>query len=288
MTLLSTLFMQITKLSYKSQEYPDILRNIAAPPKQLYVVGDIPAGPAIAIVGSRRPTQYGKQMTYKLASELAKAGVVIVSGLALGIDAMAHLGAVEAGGKTIAVQACGMDRIYPASNRSLAIKILRDGAIISEYPEGTEPFKSNFVARNRIIAGLCQAIIIPEADASSGSLHTVNFALQQGKTVMAVPGHVTSARSAGPNNLLRSGAVPITGTSDVLAALDLGGMLAKPVRARNSEEASVLELLGQGVSNSQEIIDKSGMSAAEFANIITLMEITGKVRNLGAGTWVSR
>ncbi|MBW3538031.1 DNA-processing protein DprA [Candidatus Parcubacteria bacterium] len=282
--------MQISRLSHNRPGYPEQLREISSPPQGLFVLGNLPKGPCIAIVGTRRPTEYGRQMAYRLAGELASAGVVIVSGLAVGIDAVAHQAAVEAGGVTVAVLACGLNQIYPATNRSLAVKILQRGAIISEYPEGTPPLRHHFVARNRLISGLSCAVVIPEADASSGSLITANFALEQNRSVMAVPGNVTSLRSAGPNNLIKSGATPVTDTSDILAALDLEApQLAKSaVTAKSREEAQILELLSRGVNTSQELITQSQMSAGQFANVITLMEITGKVRNLGAGSWIAR
>ncbi|HSX47890.1 MAG TPA: DNA-processing protein DprA [Candidatus Nanoarchaeia archaeon] len=281
--------MQISKITHNSSKYPDLLREIAHPPKQLFMLGELPEGPYVAIVGSRAMTDYGKQVTFQLAGDLARAGCVIVSGLAYGIDAIAHQATVEAGGKAVAVLAHGLDQIYPVANRTLAKKILAGGgALVSEYEVGVEAFKSNFVARNRIIAGLSKAIIVTEANAESGSLITANFGLEENRLVMAVPGNITSPRSAGPNNLLKKGAVPVTDSSDVLPLLDLPELKTATVKARSKEEATLLELLGQGVNSSEALIDQSGLSAAQFANIITLMEITGKVRNLGAGQWVSR
>lgn len=280
--------MQISKLSFDSALYPDTLRQIASPPKRLFIIGELPKGPYVAIVGSRKPTDYGRTVAYQLAHDLAAAGVVIVSGLALGIDGIAHQAALDAGGVTVAVQARGLDKIYPSAHRKLAIEIIKKGAIISEYPEGEPPWRSNFVARNRIISGLSLAVIVPEATAKSGSLHTVNFALAQGKTVMAVPGNITSPTSAGTNNILKSGATPIMDFTDVLSFLDLGNVSMTPVKAQSKEEQEILDLLGKGINKSQELIEQSSLSASQFANIITLMEITGKVRNLGAGTWVSK
>lgn len=282
--------MQYSTINFQSPDYPDQLRQIASPPKQLYSVGDLPQGHYVAIVGTRRPTDYGRQVTYQLSSQLAGAGFVIVSGLAIGIDAVAHQAAIEAGGKTVAVLGNGIGQIYPTSNRWLGEKIIETGgAIISEYPPGVQPFKQNFPARNRIKAGLCLAVIVTEADARSGSLITANFALEQGKAVMAVPGNITSLRSAGPNNLIKTGAMPVTDFTDVINALDVGKLeMQKPVKADSAEEAQILELLAAGVNSSDLLIQTSGLEAARFANIISLMEITGKVRNLGAGQWISR
>jgi DNA processing protein len=281
--------MQISKLSLESPRYPSLLLEINNPPKGIYVLGKLPSVPSVAVVGSRRPTEYGRQVTYKLSSELASAGITIVSGLALGIDSIAHQAAIDAGGLTVAVQACGLDRIYPASHRGLAKRILSSGgAIVSEHPEGTPPLKHHFPARNRIISGLSLAVVVTEADASSGSLITANFALEQNRMVMAVPGNITSQRSAGPNNLIKAGAIPITSASDVLAALNIEAAQSKPVKPDSKEEAVVIELISQGITSSEALISSSGLSAAQFANVISLMEITGKVRNLGAGRWALR
>jgi DNA processing protein len=283
--------MQINQILPAQSDFPALLSEIPNPPQQLYVLGDIPTGTAVAIVGTRRPSAYGKQVTYQLAYELAQAGLTIVSGLALGIDGIAHRAALDAGGTTVAVQACSLDRIYPESHRGLATEILaKGGAIISEYGVPTEAFKSNFIMRNRLISGLASGVLVTEAGADSGSMHTVNHALAQNRTVMAVPGHITSERSAGPNNLLRNGATPVTGTSDVIAAInfDTNAVAALPVRAQSPEEAKILELIRSGINSSQQLIETSGYSASQFANIIGLMEITGKVRNLGAGSWSHR
>lgn len=246
--------------------------------------------PLVAIVGTRHPSEYGRHITYKLAYELASSGIGIVSGMALGIDAIAHQGALDAGGYTIAVQACGLDSLYPATNRSLGTKILDSGgAILSEYEKGTPPLKQHFVARNRIVSGLSLGCLITEANAVSGSLITANFALDQNRLVMAVPGNITSLSSAGPNNLLRSGAAPVTSASDVLSALDLVNSSSElSAVAKSQAEAKILQLLAGGVSSGEELIDQSQLSAGEFAQVISLMEITGKVRNLGAGNWMAR
>jgi DNA processing protein len=282
--------MQVSEINFQSSNYPAILREGIRPPRKLFVLGEIPPGDAIAIVGSRKVTDYGKRVTYQLAYELARAGLTIVSGLALGVDAIAHKAALEAGGVTIAVLGHGLDRIYPSTNRNLGLRILENGgALVSDYPTGTHPDKHTFPERNRIIAGLSRAVIITEADASSGSLITANFALSCGREVMAVPGNITSERSAGPNNLIKTGATPITSSADVLAALDFKGIhLSKQsAKADSAVEARLLESMRAGKSKTQELIEDSGLSPQEFAHVISLMEITGKVRNLGAGVWVA-
>lgn len=173
--------MKILELPLSSPNYPDYLRHIASPPKQLYYLGDLVPlleKPRLAVIGSRKVTPYGKAITSSLARAAAEQGIVIVSGLALGVDGLAHQAALDAHGKTIAVLANGLDQIYPATHRQLAENILRQGgAIISEHPVGTEAYKTNFIARNRIVSGLSDGVLITEAAAKSGTLHTANFAL---------------------------------------------------------------------------------------------------------------
>jgi DNA processing protein len=282
--------MQISNISYNSPEFPDTLREINDPPKSINVLGILPKDSMVAIVGSRRPTSYGEKVTYQIASELAQAGAVIVSGLAIGIDSIAHRAAIDAGGKTVAVLAHGLDRIYPPRHRGLAKEILATGgALVSEYDIGDIPMKHHFVERNRIIAGLSVATIVTEAAEKSGSLITAHNASRDNRIVMAVPGNITSLYSAGPNNLIRTGAAtPITSTADAIVALGFHAREAVPVSAQSPDEALLIRLLGEGANTSEELIERSQLGAAQFANIISLMEITGKVRNLGAGNWVVR
>ena len=283
--------MQSTILHCANPQYPTLLRETTNPPTRLFVSGPLPDIPLVAIVGSRRPTEYGRQVTYRLASELAAAGVGVVSGLAIGIDAVAHQAAIEVGGVTIAVLGSGLNQIYPASNRTLAAKLLASGGVLaSEQEANMPPLKHHFPARNRIIAGLSRAVIVTEAAASSGSLITANFGLDENRLVMAVPGNITSLSSAGSNQLLKAGAGVVTEAKDVLDALNLeAGLLAQPPPSpASAEEAAILELISQGISTSRELIERSQLSAAAFAHVISLMEISGKVRNLGAGTWVQR
>ena len=283
--------MQIHSIKPSDSTYPPYLEETTYPPHELFLLGELPKAELyIAIVGSRSPTSYGRQMTYQFAFELARAGAVIVSGLANGIDGVAHQAAIDAGGKTVAVLAHGLDRIYPTSHRDLAKQILATGGtLVSEYPVGVPPLKQNFVARNRIIAGLCQAVIVPESSEKSGSLITANFAIEYGRCIIAVPGNVTSPRSVGPNNLIRAGrAIAATSVTDILTELNFRARLATPVAAQSREEALLVSLLSEGDNTSDSLIERSGLSAAQFANIVSLMEITGKIRNLGAGRWAIR
>ncbi len=230
-------------------------------------------------------------MTYKLASDLTRAGICLVSGLAYGIDAVAHQAAIESGGRVVAVLGTPLDTIYPAANRNLAKSILKNGgAILSEYAVGTNTQRFNFPARNRIIAGLSLAVIVTEADASSGSLITANFATVENRMVMAVPGNLTSPRSAGPNSLIKLGAKLITDATDVLAELELKSSVlqTKKVAPASKEEAIVVDLIEAGNNSTHLMIENSDFDAPRLAHVLSLMEITGKIRNLGAGQWMVR
>jgi DNA processing protein len=230
-------------------------------------------------------------VTYRLASELAAAGIGIVSGLALGIDTVAHQAALAAEGYTIAVLGSGIDRVQPTSNRGLAERVCAaGGAVITEQEPGTPGLPQHFPARNRIIAGLSLGVIVTEAAEKSGALITVKFAREQNRAVMAVPGSINSNLSEATNTLLVAGAAPITKTKDVLDFLGLSStqLPAPPVAPANKEEAVILKLLDARVSSSRELIARSGLSASRFAQVISLMEINGKVKNLGAATWVRR
>ncbi|HEY5442387.1 MAG TPA: DNA-protecting protein DprA, partial [Candidatus Saccharimonadales bacterium] len=213
---------------------------------------------------------------------------VIVSGLALGIDGLAHQAALDAGGLTIAVLPSPLETIVPATHRRLAQTILdQGGALVSEYAAGETPFKQNFIARNRLMAGLGQVLLITEAAEKSGSLHTARFALEQGKTVMAVPGNIGSRGSVGTNHLIKSGATPVTSYIDVLHALGLEPRQAtdRAVKGRNAHEQSLLDLLAQGVSDGEELLRRSGLTASAFNQALTMLEISSKVRTLGANHW---
>lgn len=282
--------MKVNKVSQISPDYPRLLRTIPSPPKQLYVLGNLAPlaqTKSVAIVGSRAMTPYGRQATSRLASELASRGVAIVSGLALGVDACAHQACLDNGGYTIAVLPCGLDAIHPASNRALAIRILRaGGALVSEYPNGTKPFKQNFIARNRIVSGLTDGLLITEASERSGSLHTANFALDQGRTVMAVPGNITTNTSAGSNNLIKTGAATITHVNDALIALGLEpGTRAVDVVGATAEEDNLIQLLKQGITDINQLQANSKLHLTDFNQTMTMLEITGKIHPLGAGHW---
>ncbi len=244
--------------------------------------------PRIAIVGSRKVTAYGRSVTNQLAGELAKAGVVVVSGLALGIDGIAHRAALDAGGLTIAVLAGGLDKIYPSNHEQLAKQIVgQGGALISEYPVGVPSLRYNFIERNRIVSGLSSAVLITEAAEKSGTLHTATFALEQGREVLAVPGNITSPQSAGTNRLIKSGATPVTCVEDVFRALGIQSPTKLRLRPRGAtpEEQAIIDLLVAGESDGIVLLEKSALEVVRFNQSLTMLEITGKVRSLGANRW---
>lgn len=281
--------MKIKKVSKKHNHYPAYLREITYPPKELFYIGETLTEylPSVTIVGSRKLSNYGKEVTYRLAYDLAKQGITIVSGLALGADGVAHQGALDAGGRTIAVLACGLDEIYPASHRNLAIDILKKGGtIISEYAVGTQPFKQNFIARNRIVSGLSDMVVITEAAEASGSLVTANFAIEQNKLVGAIPGLITSGSSKGTNNLLKSGAQIITDAQDILDSLGIiKGQAREEVFGDTKEEQIIIDIMKEGVSELDQIQIKSQLEPALFSQTITMLEISDKIRPLGANHW---
>jgi DNA processing protein len=284
--------MDVKKLTLDDSAYPNSLGELAQPPKQLFIQSDnwedLMSRPRVAIIGSRKVSAYGRQVTAKLARELAAQGIVIVSGLALGVDGLAHQAALDAGGLTIAVLPTGLDKIYPASHQNLARKIVEQGgALVTEYEDDADIYKTNFVARNRIVAGLSAAVLITEAALKSGSLHTARFALEQGIDVLAVPGNITSLTSEGTNNLIKSGATPVTSYEDVLHALGLQPqkLNEKRLASANPHEQTLLELLQKGTSDGSSLLAASQMEVGLFNQTLTMLEITGKIRSLGANQW---
>jgi len=284
--------MNVKKLTLDSSDFPDRLRHIAQPPKVLFIAGadlaDVLARPCVTIVFSRKVTAYGQTVTAQLASELARAGVVIISGLAIGIDAIAHQAALDAGGLTMAVLPSSLERIYPASHRGLARRIIEQGgALVTEYPPGSViAYKGNFIARNRIAAGLADVVLITEAAEKSGTLHTADFALQQGKDVLAVPGNITSPTSAGTNNLIKSGAAPVTRAADILRILGLEPRAAcMAPRSADPFEQALLTLMHQGTTDGAELLAASKLDVSRFNHTLTMLEIRGQIRPLGNNHW---
>lgn len=292
---MSILFcMKIKKILFDSVEFPQKLLALPDAPKELYVLGanldELLTRPAVAIVGSRKVTAYGKTVTARLAGELARAGVVVVSGLAIGVDGIAHRAALEAGGLTLAVLPSALDQIYPANHHQLARQIVeKGGALISEYPEGAQiAYKSNFIARNRIVSGLSDAVLITEAAEKSGTLHTADFALQQGIEVLAVPGNITSPTSAGTNNLIKAGATIITSVDDVFQVLGIkpaNQQKTAAPRGSTPEEQLVLDLLFGGTQAGDMLLEASKLDIRQFNQTLTMLEIRGHIRPLGNNRW---
>ena len=260
--------------------FPRLLAAIHDPPPQLFLRGagdvELLADPAVAVVGARACSAYGRAVARSLSRDLASAGVVVVSGMARGIDGEAHRGALEAGGRTIAVLGCGIDRDYPAAHAELARRIAEAGLVISEYEPGVEPAPWRFPARNRIIAGLCRATLVVEARERSGALITADFALEEGRDVLAVPGEVTSALSAGTNALLKLGATPATGAEDVL---ELFGIEPAPpsMRALGAIAKAVLERLCESPRSADELVRAIGVEPSAGAAALTELELAGRV-----------
>lgn len=284
--------MDITVVTTLEADYPPRLRSIDSPPKQLYCLGTplarIQERPAVAVVGSRNVSPYGRQVTYDFARRLAEQGIIIISGLALGVDTIAHEAALDGGGLTIAVLPSPVDKVYPAANRPLADRILyAGGTLVSEYGTDIYAFKSNYVARNRIVAGLAQTILITEAAIRSGSLHTANFGRKQGKVVMAIPGTVTSPYSVGSNNLLKQYAKPATKVQDILTTLNIRPHKTKirHIHGSNPDEQALLDLLLKGVVQSDALLERSKLEVSQFNQVIASLEINGKIQSLGADQW---
>jgi DNA processing protein len=284
---------KVNSLKLNDPSYPEVLKHISSPPKELFWTGENPDNwldlPSVAIVGSRKISPYGKTVTTKLATELAQMGIVIISGLAFGVDACAHEAVVNAGGLAVAVLPTPIDNVQPVSNQQLARKILvTGGTLISEYDSGAFVSKVNFIARNRIVSGLCDGLLITEAAVNSGSLHTARFALEQGKTVMTVPGNINSPTSEGCNNLIKSGAIPVTCTEDVFFALNLSSKKQKESRVfRGSpEEEQILELIKEGIKVQEELALAANIDGAAIGSVLTMLEINGHIRSLGAGNWI--
>lgn len=245
--------------------------------------------PMVAIVGTRKPTPYGKLMTEKLAEDLARAGVVIISGLALGIDSLAHSACVNTNGRTIAVSPGGLDKIYPATNKLVADKIISgNGTIISEYPADHQPRKVEFLERNRIIAALSDLVIIPEAAAYSGSLNTAGHAKNLGIPICVVPGNVTSPMSSGTNHLLKTGAFAITEASDVLKLLGIDSkvkQLSLDLIGDTPQETLILQKIALGFTDSQSLQESTLLNTTEFQSVITMLEVQGRVAQDSLGQW---
>jgi DNA processing protein len=281
--------MKINSISVSDPCFAEKLIGVEPALKQLYYLGNPDCtGPSVAIVGTRRPTTYGIAVTTALAEGLAKRGVCIISGLALGIDALAHKGALNVGGRTVAVLANGLDTITPASHRQLALSILKqNGALLSEYEPGIPPLQFRFLERNRLVAGLADTLIVTEAGRRSGTMNTVMHALSQGKEVYAVPGNISSPMSAGCNTLIEQGATPLV---DIESFIDRFAPPSKELvqpslLAYTPEEQAIVTLLQAGIQDGEALQKQSKLDAVTFATTLTMLELRGAIRPLGANTW---
>ena len=342
-TLFSHFFAKINQISPLEHDFTEVLDSIVLTPRTLYFYGKLPENvvkkpnPAkvsqnnsaatssqktrterpktVAIVGSRHNTKYGEEIAYKLAYELGKRGVIVVSGLAYGIDSIAHRGCLAANGITVAVLGTPIDRIYPKQHISLAREVLeKHGAIISEYSPYTAAYqnaplapgeyydkdtckreldlKSSFLHRNRLISGLSDIVVVVEAAEKSGSLNTAAHALEQGKTVFAVPGNITNPYSQGCNKLIKQGAIPYTEPKDILELLfpEEHAKKCKSLRRQNligdtDAETLILQALAAGLRSGEEIMDATHLPPEVFNQTTTLLEIKGRLRSLGMNTW---
>ena len=310
-TLFTNFFEKINQISPLEHDFTEVLEAIALKPKTLYFRGKLPENmfkkpknkteqtrtkrpKTVAIVGSRHNTRYGEEIAYKLAYELAKKGVVIVSGLAYGIDSIGHKGCLAAGGTTVAVLGTPINRIYPQNHLPLAKEIIeKGGAIISEYAPGSEVFpKTSFLERNRLISGLSDIVVVVEAAEKSGSLNTATHALEQGKTVFAVPGNITNPYSQGCNKLIKQGALPYTEPKDILELLFPEDYVKKHKKLKQQNligdtdvETLILQALASGLRSGEEIMKATNLPPEIFNQTVTLLEIKGRLRSLGMNHW---
>lgn len=280
-------------LTWEDEGYPKLLAEIPDPPPILYVRGELKPEDAwaVAVVGTRRVSTYGREVTRRLVSVLAQSGVTIVSGLARGVDAVAHQTALEVGGRTIAVLGCGIDLVYPPEHRELARRIAAQGALVSEYPLGTQPEPGNFPPRNRIISGLSLGVVITEAGRNSGALITADYAAEQGRDVFAVPGSILSAGCAGTNRLIQDGAKPVLDAADILQELNLT-MVAEQKEARQAlptteTEALILAHLSAEPVHVDDLTRAVGLPVAQVTSTLALMELKGMVRQVGGMKYVA-
>jgi len=283
----------ISVLTLLDEHYPRLLREIDQAPPVIYVRGSLtPADEfAVAMVGTRRVSAYGQQVTRDASIFLAGHGLTIVSGLARGVDALAHQSALKAGGRTIAVLGSGVDVIYPPEHRALADAIIENGAVISDYPLGTQPEGVNFPPRNRIISGLSLATIVIEAGDRSGALITADFAVEQGRDVFAVPGNVLSPVSKGTNRLIQNGAYAMISPQDVLEALDLSEVedikQARQVLPADAIEAGILQVIDFEPLHVDDICQATGMAVEKVSAALTMMELKGMVQHVGGMRYTS-
>lgn len=297
--------MKIKEILPLEEKFTEVLNDIALTPKMLYYYGKMPESscedgcfatnrlrpgrpPTVAIVGARKYTAYGEEVAYKVAYELAKHGVVVVSGLAYGIDSIAHRGALDADGRTVAVLGTPIDRIYPARHEGLAREIVKKGGVVmSEYAPGAAMYPANFLYRNRLIAALSDVVLVVEANEKSGSLNTAAHALEQGRELWVVPGDVNRLTSVGCNRLLAQGANAYTSPEDLLRWFFPGRKgRQRLLVGDNQAETDVLQALAKGLRKGEELVAEVGLSVVEFNQTIMRLEIKQRVKSLGMNRWM--
>ena len=272
--------------------YPSRLKEIYDYPPVLYVRGKLPADdePCLAIVGTRRPTVYGRQVTEEIVADLARSSITIISGLARGIDSVAHRTALDAGGKTVAVFGSGLDIVYPGENAKLAQAIAEHGALVSEYPLGVKPKAENFPLRNRIMSGLSLGVLVVEAGERSGALITAQQAMEQNREVFAVPGSILSPASQGTNRLIQEGAKLVRNHTDILEELNLTIVVQqaeiKEFSPANEVESAILKQLGSEPNHIDEICRRSGLTMSEVSSTLAMLELKGIARQVGSMNYV--
>ena len=284
----------VAAIPRQDRKYPHLLKEIDDPPPVLYVKGNILPQDAtsLAVVGTRRATVYGKEVTTRITADLVRAGVTIISGLAKGIDTVAHRSALDAGGRTIAVFGCGLDIIYPTDNARLAAEVLDNGALISEHPLGTKPERYYFPERNRIMSGISLGVLIVEGDATSGANITVRKANDQGRDVFAVPGSIFSKNSEGPHHWIQEGAKLVTKAEDILEELNLAAvgqqLEMKELLPHSDDEDHLIELLSAEPRHIDEITRLSRLPINTVSSTLAMMELKGIVRQVGQMSYVLR
>jgi len=283
----------IRVVTWEEDEYPRRLKEINQSPPVLFIKGSINVEDdwAVAVVGTRRVTPYGRQVADELGRFLAQNGVTVISGLARGVDAIAHHAALEAGGRTIAVLGSGVDVIYPPEHRKLATEIIQQGALVSDYPVGTQPDGVNFPPRNRIISGLSLATVVVEAGEKSGALITAEFAVDQGKDVFAVPGSILNAQSEGTNRLIEQGARPLLKFGEILETLQLEQIpekqLTRKLNPMTSIEQTLFSQLTSDPTHIDQLCEKTGLSITDVSATLTMMELKGLVSQVGGMNYIA-
>ncbi len=283
---------EVKVLTWHDAGYPSRLKEIYDYPPLIYVRGSLlPEDEwCLAVVGTRRATVYGRQVTEEITTDLARSKITIVSGLARGIDSVAHRSALEAGGRTIAVFGCGLDIVYPSENANLTHSIIQQGALISEYPLGTKPKAENFPRRNRIMSGLSLGVLVVEADETSGAMITAHMALEQDREVFAIPGSILSPASRGTNQLIQEGAKLVRKYTDILEELNLTTvahqMEMKEIIPASDTEARLLKFLSVEPTHIDEVCRSSGLPISTVSSVLTMMELKGMVKQMGNMNYV--